>query len=202
MNQNSKNSHTKYWVIVSRLEDVVPRRDPRKENLYLSVSTQEPKIAIHSLIEMKGPIWTRGHVRGLKEMTRTGPFLTREKAKKRKELLSKRLKEEGFTVNRDLSIWRVYVIELDPTAVKNPGKGNVYVGQTSKAPEQRFAEHTRGMRNKNGPLFSRVVFKHGIRLRPDLASEKPFFSEALSKRGEQECFQRLKSHGYHPEGGH
>jgi hypothetical protein len=104
MNQNSKNSHTKYWVIVSRLEDVVPRRDPRKKNLYLSVSTQEPKIAIHSLIEMKGPIWTRGHVRGLKEMTRTGPFLTREKAKKRKELLSKRLKEEGFTVNRDLSI--------------------------------------------------------------------------------------------------
>ena len=74
----------------------------------------------------------------------------------------------------------IYVIELNKEILKNKAfkkinpnydesKPCVYVGMTSKTPEQRFLEHTTGARKKDGnPLFSRKVKKHGIRLKPRL----------------------------------
>ena len=76
--------------------------------------------------------------------------------------------------------YNVYVIELDkefgdsPKAKKanpyrNPGKPSVYVGYTSKSPEDRFKQHMSGKPGKKGfKLSSRVAYKYGIRLLPDL----------------------------------
>ncbi len=105
-------------------------------------------------------------------------------------------------MNRDTKVWTVYVVELDKAAISEPGKGFVYVGETSLDPSQRFKQHKEGVRNKRGPLYSRVVHKHGIRLRPDLAPRRKYFDQTSAKKAEKEHFERLKSKGYTVRGGH
>lgn len=73
----------------------------------------------------------------------------------------------------------VYVIELDKAFAEtsrarqvNPharsDKPCIYVGSSSRTPEERFHQHVEGARNPRGPLFSRIVKRYGIRLRPRL----------------------------------
>ena len=67
----------------------------------------------------------------------------------------------------------VYVIELDPSVAdqkkfwaKNPkyinGKSCVYVGQSSRKPSLRFAQHKEGYKSNK---YAKV---YGLKLRPDL----------------------------------
>jgi hypothetical protein len=58
--------------------------------------------------------------------------------------------------------YSVYVIELDDSLRKGTTKPAVYVGQSAKSPEERFAQHLLGER------ASRYVRDHGVRLRPRL----------------------------------
>ena len=74
----------------------------------------------------------------------------------------------------------IYVIELHKSILKNKAFKNanpnydeskpcVYIGMTSKTPEQRFSEHITGGRGKKGQkLYSAKVRKYGIRLKPRL----------------------------------
>jgi hypothetical protein len=76
--------------------------------------------------------------------------------------------------------YNVYVIELDQefalsqkaktaNPMRDPGKPSVYVGYTSKTPRARFKQHMSGKPGKKGfKLCSRVVFKYGIKLMPEL----------------------------------
>lgn len=75
------------------------------------------------------------------------------------------------------------------------------MGETSKTPEARFLEHTTGARNANGPLYSRVVFKHGVKLRMDLAPKTKYFDQESSKQAEARTYERLKAKGYDVRGG-
>jgi len=190
------------WVLVVELDDVVPRRDPAKPNLYIAITSQEPANRFAALLRGKGPTWLRGHLVKLRDDLTSGPWILREQATKEKKAAIRCLKSEGFTVNRDESVWTVYVIELDPKGTKTPGKGFVYVGQTSKAPEVRFLEHKKGKRNKRGPLFSPVVRKWGTRLRMDLAPDTKYFDRASAEAAEKRWCQKLKAEGYRAVGGH
>ena len=71
------------------------------------------------------------------------------------------LKSEGFTVNRDASVWTVYVIELDPAVLEEkrfrernpqhrPGVPCVYVGMTGLTVErmERLVRIYRDLRKK------------------------------------------------------
>ena len=71
----------------------------------------------------------------------------------------------------------VYVIELDKEFAltrrareanpeQNLDKPCIYIGYTSKTPEERFQEHITGARNARGPLYSRVVHRYGKCLQP------------------------------------
>ncbi|MDY7395036.1 GIY-YIG nuclease family protein [Aureibaculum sp. 2210JD6-5] len=75
----------------------------------------------------------------------------------------------------------VYVIELSKRIFTenarfrnaNPQFNGVlqclYVGMTSKTPEERFKQHKTGYRNKKGhKLSSNIVEKYGMYLRPNL----------------------------------
>ncbi len=76
--------------------------------------------------------------------------------------------------------YHVYVIELDKefceTAKaknanprRNPDKPAVYVGYTSKTPQERFKQHMSGKPGKKGyKLSSGVVYRYGIGLLPHL----------------------------------
>lgn len=91
----------------------------------------------------------------------------------------------------------VYVIELDPAKVGKVGpKGAVYVGETSKTPEERFAQHLSGRR------AARVVTRAGVRLLPKLfPPEGPFASRNEALRFERKTRNRLDHRRYQVYGG-
>lgn len=202
MNDGDSVPH-EYWLIVIELDDVVPRRDPKKPNLYVAKTVTPPEERFAAIQRNKKQRWYTHHVKRLRmDLANSKTYKSSEEAEQALSKLIKRLTSEGYTVNRNTQVWTVYVIELDKTAVTNPGKGYVYVGETSKTPEERFKQHRDGARNKHGRLYASVVKQHGVRLRPDLAPRKKFFDKASAKRGEKEHFELLKSKGYNVKGGH
>lgn len=102
----------------------------------------------------------------------------------------------------------VYIIELDRAFANTPkvkkanpnansGKPCIYVGSSSKTPEERFYEHTSEKRNERGPLFSRVVFRYGIRLRPRLYQRyNPMSTREEAETKERELTAKYKKRGY------
>jgi len=190
------------WVLVAELDDVVPRRDSQKPNLYVALTIEAPAIRYERLKRGYGPNWLLGHLVRLRDDLASGPFLRPNDAKREGRAAIRCLRSEGYTVNRDTRVWTVYVIELDPKGCKDPGKGFVYVGETSKTPEERYTEHLKGKRNKRGRLYSRAVRKYGQGLRLDLAPETKYFDGASSKAAEKRWARKLKDEGYKVVGGH
>lgn len=192
-----------YRLIVIELDDVVPRRDQRKPNLYVARTVTPPDERFATIQRSKKIHWYTAHVLKLRsDLANSRTYKSSEDAREACSKLSKKLTSEGYTVNRNTQVWTVYVIELDKTAVSNPGKGYVYVGETSRTPEERFKQHRDGARNKNGRLYANVVKQHGVRLRPDLAPRKKYFDKDAAKRGEKEHFELLKAKGFNVKGGH
>ena len=192
-----------YRLIVIELDDVVPRRDKGKPNLYVARTVTPPDERFATIQRSKKIHWYTAHVLKLRsDLANSRTYKSSEDAREACSKLSKKLTSEGYTVNRNTQVWTVYVIELDKTAVSNPGKGYVYVGETSRTPEERFKQHRDGARNKNGRLYANVVKQHGVRLRPDLAPRKKYFDKDAAKRGEKEHFELLKAKGFNVRGGH
>ena len=82
--------------------------------------------------------------------------------------------------------YSIYVIELNRKVFNehrrfreaNPQFNGVleclYVGMTSKSPQERFKQHKTGYRNKKGhKLSSNIVEKYGAYLRPSLFNHIP-----------------------------
>jgi hypothetical protein len=201
--KNENFTPQQYWLIVIELDDVVDRRNPGKPNLYVSKTVTPPEERFATIQRSKKKHWYTEHVIRLRtDLMNTRTYTSSEDAGQALIKLRRKLSSEGFTVNRDTKVWTVYVIELDKSAVTNPGKGYVYVGETSRTPEERFTQHQEGARNKHGRLYAGVVKQHGVRLRPDLAPRKKYFDQASAKRGEKEHFELLKSKGFNVKGGH
>ena len=201
----SKNDSTsqKYWLMVIELDDLVSRRDPSKPNLYVAKTATNPEKRFEIIQKGKKTHWYTNHAKQLRsDLAPTKTYKSKEDAKTACTKLIKKLGSQGFTVNRDTRVWNVYVVELDNTAVSNPGEGYVYVGETSRTPEERFKQHLDGARNQKGRLYSAVVKKHGVKLRPGLAPSTKYFDQASAKRGEKEHFELLKSKGFNVKGGH
>lgn len=191
-----------YRLIVVELDDVITRRDPSRPNLFVDRIKVDPEVRFDNM-KVSKKRWYSGHVLRLRaDLAPQTRFSTEHRADEAHRKLLKKLKGQGYTVNRDPMVWHVYVVELDKSAVSDPGKGYVYVGETSKSPEERFIEHTTGKRNQRGPLYSSVVLRHGVRLRPDLAPKRVYFDSASSKRAEKETYDRLEARGYIVRGGH
>ena len=90
--------------------------------------------------------------------------------------------------------YRVYVIQLRATAGPRDYRRLpwLYVGQSSKSPEDRFAQHLRG-----GLYASRVVCRHGWRLRPELYEDLPSYdSQILALAAERKRAERLRDAGH------
>jgi predicted GIY-YIG superfamily endonuclease len=105
--------------------------------------------------------------------------------------------------------YSIYVIELDKKILElkkfrdanpayNPEKPCVYVGYTSKTPEKRFEQHTSGAKSKKGArIYSKKVFKYGIRLKPRLyKSHNPMRTQEEAEDMEKEKARRLRKRGY------
>lgn len=117
----------------------------------------------------------RTHGTELRADPRITGHIQKQGALSRQNRLIRELREQGWTVAnaRPPKNCSVYVVELRPAVAelprvqrlnprRDPSKKCVYVGQTSKTPEERFQEHL------NGIHASRYVEEHGVRLLPRL----------------------------------
>jgi hypothetical protein len=99
--------------------------------------------------------------------------------------------------------YSVYVVKLDAAKLFQKGRCPspetkcVYVGQTSKSPEERLKQHKAGIR------AARVVRDYGVRLQPGITREiGPFQTEREALRAERRLSNRLKARrGYRVWGG-
>lgn len=196
-----------YRLMAIELTDVCPRRCIDKANLLVLKTQSDPDFRFRFLSERSAGKWYSGHiVRQRQDLVTDQQFLSSDDAKIALRQLIAGLSSDGYTVNRDSRVWSVYVIELDPRDLRNPRNhevGYVYVGETCKPHDLRFAEHLQRKRNKNGRLFSKIVAEYGIRLRADLQpTENRFFDKESSKIAEAQWAEHLSSIGYRVEGGH
>ena len=104
----------------------------RPTNIYVGVTTRTPQ-QLDGLSNGKyKPAWARNNAVGLLDkLAPTGTF-TYTEAKQLRDDLKRQLRTKGYTVNRNTTAYRTYVINLDNPNLNDPGKGYVYVGQTSK----------------------------------------------------------------------
>ena len=192
-----------FRVVVIELDDEQPRLNPLEPNLLVAVSVSEPEELFSRLDQGEGKknTWARNRVVKLRhDLAPDMAFADHESADMHKKDLIKGLQEKGFSVNQKRQSWRVYVIKLERDGYPD---NYVYVGSTSKTPEERLQEHKDGKHNnKGGPLFSRKVKKYGTVLLYDLFPEENIFlTQALALKCEKDYAEKLKKDGFKVEQG-
>jgi predicted GIY-YIG superfamily endonuclease len=139
------------------------------------------------------------------DLSPTKSYSDHELAKNRKTEVRERLMAQGYTVNNNLSMWSVYVIELDTAhfthAQRKKHSTFFYVGMTSKKVDARLAEHKEGARTERGPRFGRSAHKYFSRYRPDLSPRRLYFSKEQALRAESKKRLQLEARGYKVDGG-
>lgn len=107
------------------------------------------------------------------------------------------------------SIYRIYVVELSKKIFSEKSKFRnanpqfngvlecLYVGMSSKSPEERFKQHKSGYRNKKGHnISSAFVQKYGRYLRPSLYSYIAFMTKSEALQMEEKMALDLRRKGY------
>ncbi len=104
--------------------------------------------------------------------------------------------------------YHVYVIGLDKSFAltkkaleANPDadldKPCIYVGYTSKTPEDRFQEHLSGARNRRGRLYSPVVRDYGKYLQPRKYERyNPMDTKEEAMEKERDLAEKHRRNGY------
>jgi hypothetical protein len=115
--------------------------------------------------------------------------------------LEKAAKVTGRFTPQTTGKHNLYIILLYELKGKIPGYG-LYVGETSKSPEARYKEHAQRKRNRKGPLFSRIVFKHQKCLLPTLYNHLNPLSREEAKELEGKIAEALRLEGIPVYGGH
>lgn len=105
--------------------------------------------------------------------------------------------------------YTVYVIELAKKIYSenakfrnaNPQYNGIleclYVGMTSKTPQERFAQHKKGARNKKGyNISSTIVRKYGQYLRPSLYEHLEPMSRSAALKAEKALALELRKRRY------
>lgn len=193
-----------HGVVVIELDDVVPRIREDRPNLLVRATTRTGGQLLEGLRAGRyRPTWARGHAMRVRADLGGADKLDRDTANQQRDDLVRKLRQKGFTVNRNTTAYRTYVINLHNPQLADPGEGYVYVGQTSKTPEQRLAEHLTGARsNKDINLASKVVQRFGKDLNYSLMPERIYLNKRQAEKAERRLAERLRAEGYVVEGGH
>lgn len=191
-------------IVVLELEDVVPRICAQRPNLFVGVTTKFATELADGLNEGKyRPTWARNRVVGTRNDLTVDGVTDRSTATGQCKRLIADLRKKAFTVNRNTSGYRTYVINLHDPNIADPGCGYVYVGQTSKTPETRLDEHLSGARSSKGHrLAARVVERFGIDLNQELMTQRIYLTKKQAETAERRLADRLRQQGYIVKGGH
>ncbi|MEI7507542.1 MAG: hypothetical protein WCK23_12085 [Actinomycetes bacterium] len=198
--EKAKPQPKRWWIeVVEILDPDLPRRLADKPNVKVSVRMSQPT-----------PDNVQTHFKEQKVLFRadlspTKSYSDQELAKNRKAEVRDRLMAQGYTVSGSLSMWSVYVIELDTShftpAQRKKYSAFFYVGMTSKKVDARLAEHKEGARSEKGPKFGRSAHKYFAKYRPDLSPSRYYPSQEQALRAESKKRLQLEARGYKVDGG-
>ena len=119
------------------------------------------------------------------------------------EIMTKSTKKKTKRApSKDRNVYVIYVIELDSEILKkkdflkenpnrDPSKECVYVGMTSKTPEERFKVH-----KSDSPKGSRKVREFGIALMPELYEDINPLTREKAEDMEKTHAEDLRSQGF------
>ena len=191
-------------VVVLELNDLVPRVLPEKPNLYVGATNRGPEELAAGLNAGKyRPIWARHQVVAVRDDLAPQITFDRDTARERRAVLIQKLRQRGYTVNKNNTAYRTYVTNLHNPKLTDTGAGYVYVGQTSKDPQQRLHEHLSGAVSQKGhPLAARKVQRYGTSLNYDLMTHRIYLTQQQALKAERRLAERLRAEGYIVEGGH
>ena len=194
----------RYEIAVIELCDLSPRIVATLPHLYVGLTLIPPERLAKGLNDGRyRPQWAHGQVvRTRQDLTPTGDFLRPDAVRVRNTAIRK-LRTEGYTVNRITTAYRTYVINLvDPDRPDLTGRF-VYVGQTSKDVETRLAEHLTDARRSSGQrLASSVVHRFGVGLNMKLMNSAIYTTQKDAIAAEKRLAERLTEKGYIVKGGH
>ena len=193
----------KYCVVIIELDTKLRGRDKTKPHLYIGTSKIAPEDRLKKFKEpgSAGPDYARGHYVKIYEASPYAkPRTSLEVARRRcDEQIEKYIRRGHFVNNGEK--FHVYVIDLKQDHLKTqPAKGHVYVGRTSKTPEERFKQHMGEKPLVGKDKRSKVVKRLGVRLNYDLMP-KSVSTETQSIQLEKDWAKRLKDRGYRVEAG-
>jgi hypothetical protein len=174
----------RWRVAVVELPDDLPRRHPDRERLKVSITVKSPE-QFENLRTDLGP---------------KRVFTQREDAKMALEATIARLRRRGYTVNGNLEVYTLYVIELDSAKAPNH-RGYLYVGSTGIERTERVKQHRDGHWRNGKPVHGRSAHRHFVRHRPDLEPDRVYFSREDALVAESRLRRRWEARGYRVEGG-
>ena len=94
-----------YWLTVIELDNVVPRRDHQKPNLYVAKTLTPPEERFAAIQRSKKSHWYTEHVIRLRtDLVNSRSYKSNEDAKQALTKLTRKLTSEGFTVNRNCQV--------------------------------------------------------------------------------------------------
>ena len=197
---NAKPESKRWWIeVVEILDPDLPRRLADQPNVKVSIRVSQPTLDNVQTHFKKDKVLFRA------DLSPTKSYSDHDLAKKRQAEVRERLMAQGYTVNKTLSTWSVYVIELDTShftpAQRKKHSAFFYVGMTSKKVNARLAEHKEGARTEKGPKFGRSAHKYFSRYRPDLSPKQLYFSQEQALRAESKKRLQLEARGYKVDGG-
>lgn len=195
----------RWWVrVVELLDPELPRRDVRRPNITVSLTTTDPS-QWDDWATKKTAAGNPMSVR--RDLSSNRSHTTRAHATTAETNLRRRLSRQGYTVNGDLSVHSVYVIELDASALsarrrREGFRGYVYVGSTGKDPAERVEQHRLATRSKgNNRGYSTTAHQHFVRRRPDLEPKTVYFDTESALLAEARTRVRLEGRGFVVKGG-
>lgn len=215
----SSTKQSEEWICVFELDESAgPRRNPALPRLKVTrVRTQpgdelDKEIASGKRRRAKGAVRVRYDL--MPNDTRPGgklrPFAVPRQemaAKAAEKALIDRLSTRGFTVNGHLTVWRLYVVELEyaPPPQGKPKRGWLYVGQTKRDVATRVEQHRLGPNFEPGyKKYNQECHQFFKRVRQDLRPRwacKDLYSECDALRAEGRLRLFFEGLNYKVEGG-
>lgn len=195
---------SRFWIEVIEVDDDRGRRSRRRDrylpNLHVGVTTVEPGPKLDARWRRKMRTRPDTWIGVRHDLMDPIAFDDRAAADAHKRLMVSRLSAAGFTVNGDLTVYSVYVIELDHSHLPEC-PGYFYVGQTSKTAVERVLEHRDGKRVGSRRLHSAEAHKYFKQWRPDLGKPSIHYSREAALEAEARWRLTLEHRGFRVIGG-
>ena len=204
------------WLCVLKTDDLAgPRRHPERPRVLVKSLPRRPGLELDRWVK------TSPRARRLRVVNvvyeampapnqpggRDQPFIRPTQQKRiraAEKILRQRLRCDGYTVNGDLTVWHLYVIELERSVHDEAAAGALYVGQTSQPVADRIRQHREGHHTPKGQrLHSQTAHRRFLRPRLDLLPEdfhQTFFCQDDALTAEADLRLALEAEGYRVEG--